>query len=209
MSSQEVLTLRLHGDTVFLHTQRERARGMETEREERKEAESKSESPSKPDHPFLHPGHSSPSGCYQKSVLWHRQAESLLTVLQPLYSTGWISCAQWLWLIGRLIDWLIDCSPGSLTWSWVMTLGWTSRYLGAVQRALTGRGREHSFCASCSRHFLWISLSRRTFSLPKSRTADSTQEVRNGQQRRRTEGLVSTDWKRNFSFPCSWSNIVD
>lgn len=57
-----------------------------------------------------------------------------------------------------------------LTWSWTMTLDGTLWYLEEVQRAFTGTGRECALSASCSLQRLWISLSRRTFSLPKSCT---------------------------------------
>lgn len=57
-----------------------------------------------------------------------------------------------------------------LTCSWTITLDGTLRYLEEVQRALTGTGRDCALSASCSLQRLWISLSRRTFSLPKSCT---------------------------------------
>lgn len=55
-----------------------------------------------------------------------------------------------------------------LTSSWTITLDETFWYLGEVQRALTGTGRDCALSASCSLQRLWISLSRSTFSLPKS-----------------------------------------
>lgn len=57
-----------------------------------------------------------------------------------------------------------------LTCIWAMTLDGTFWYLGEVQRALTGTGRDCVLSASCSLQRFWISRSRRTFSLPKSCT---------------------------------------
>lgn len=57
-----------------------------------------------------------------------------------------------------------------LTCSWAITLDGTVWYLEEVQRALTGTRRDCALSASCSLQRFWISLSRRTFSLPKSCT---------------------------------------
>lgn len=78
-----------------------------------------------------------------------------------------------------------------LTCSWAITLDGTFSYLEEVQRALTGTGRDCALSASCSLQRLWISLSRRTFSLPKSCTCCSK-----GQESQMLSQLL-------FTFICS------
>lgn len=59
------------------------------------------------------------------------------------------------------------------TCSWTITLEGTFWNFEEVQRALNGNGRDCALSASCSLQRLWISRSRRLFSLLKSCTRSS------------------------------------
>lgn len=82
----------------------------------------------------------------------------------------WINSFIWNILT---IQGLLLLANTTLTCGWAITLDGTFWYLEEIQRALTGTGRDCALSASCSLQRLWISLSRRTFSLPKSGTCCS------------------------------------